>query len=445
MPSASAAKDRESSSDVFADDPRWQLVTRLMASSHLSKSSRLCGFLRFVTEETLAGRSEQLNEQRIGIYVFERRLDYDSAEDNIVRSHASRLRQRLETYFQTEGKSEPLRVELRRGSYIPIFEPAPLDESSFDGSVIADSSVAEGAHTSPPAPSTSILRYLPWVMVVCLLLLLGISVYKWQHYRSLTSANRSESPLVRQFWRQVFSQGKRNLIVPADSSLVLFENLTGKQVSLEQYISREYISGMANLPSDSLEFNAKRIGHRRLTSVADLELATSLWQIPEVAMSQPQIRFARDLQIADLKQENLILIGAQESNPWLSIFQPGLNFVITNDQKTTVFTVLNRSPKANEQPSYQYDPRDSGGKAYALIAMRPNLSGEGEVVIVEGTSIAGTEAAADFLVDKGPLEKVLSSSLDKSGRIAPFEVLLETTNLNGSAPRSKVIAVRFGS
>src|ERR1700748_1388154 len=107
-----SADIRESNRQTFVNDPRWQLVDRTVASPHLSKSSRLCGFLRFVTEETLAGRGEQLNEQRIGINVFDRKIDYDSADDNIVRSHASRLRQRLEAYFLAEGKDETLRVEL---------------------------------------------------------------------------------------------------------------------------------------------------------------------------------------------------------------------------------------------------------------------------------------------------------------------------------------------
>jgi len=60
-------------------DPRWQLVERIVASPHLVKSGRLRAFLQFVCEETLLGRGDQLNEQRIGIRIFERRLDYDSS------------------------------------------------------------------------------------------------------------------------------------------------------------------------------------------------------------------------------------------------------------------------------------------------------------------------------------------------------------------------------
>ncbi len=58
----------------------------------------------------------------------------------------------------------------------------------------------------------------------------------------------------------------------------------------------------------------------------------------------------------------MILIGAQEADPWLSLFQPSLNFEMSNDQRTTVFTVLNHAPKENEPSSYQYDPQLQGAR-----------------------------------------------------------------------------------
>jgi hypothetical protein len=425
---------------AFINDPRWQLVERIIASPHLLKSSRLCGFLRFVTEETLAGRGEQLNEQRIGIHVFDRKLDYDSADDNIVRSHASRLRQRLEAYFLAEGRDETLRVELRRGSYKPNFEVVSTPLKQNQVSPIIENPVAQftagRSSASGPWP-----RYVSWSLVMCLLIVSVMAVYEWHNYRSLARSLQSKSAAARALWSQVFVAGKRNLIVPADSSLVLFENLTDKNVSLQSYISKDYLAGSSNgIPEDL----AKRIGNRRLTSIADIELTSALLQIPEVVATHPQIRFTRDLQLADFKEANLILIGAEESDPWLSMFESRRNFVISNDQQTRVFTILNRSPHPGELPIYRYDPRDPQQSAYALIALRPNLSGNGNVLIVEGTGIAGTEAASDFLSSEDQIERVLAPALEKYGHIPPFEVLLETTNLNGGAPQSKVVAVRFG-
>ena len=59
-------------------------------------------------------------------------------EDSIVRSQARFLRQRLEEYFATEGRDEPIRLTIPKGSYVPEFhfregvaiepEPAKADK-----------------------------------------------------------------------------------------------------------------------------------------------------------------------------------------------------------------------------------------------------------------------------------------------------------------------------
>jgi hypothetical protein len=157
----------------------------------------------------------------------------------------------------------------------------------------------------------------------------------------------------------------------------------------------------------------------------------------------PTIRFARDVQVSDLKGSNGVLIGAREANPWLAMFEARRNFTIEDDQQTRIFTVLNRSPRSGESPAYYAQSGDPKHLAYALIALTPNLDSSGYILIVEGTSIAGTEAAADFLTHSpSRIESVLSPVLKQYGRIPPFEVLLETTNLNGSASQSRVLAFR---
>lgn len=429
-------------------DPRWQLVERIVASPHLAKSSRLCGFLQFITAETLSGRGDLLNEQRIGVHVFERRDNYDSAEDNIVRSHASRLRQRLEAYFLVEGKDEPLRLILRRGSYIPQFENA-------SNGAQADLSASIEV---PPSTSGATVRELPsamspaagrtpntvvWILSVALMISSLLAAYEWRSHRVLVANQRSQSPVMRAFWTEIFPPGQRALIVPADSSLVLYENLTGRTVSLPDYINKTYMTAAPDIPSQNPEAIANRVGHRRLTSIADIELTSAILRVPEILLAKPQIRFARDLQLADLKEANVILIGAQESDPWLSLFQSKLNFVITDDQSSRVFTVWNKFPQKGELAQYHLAPSDPTHTAYALVALTPNLAGTGMVLIIEGTSIAGTEAAADFLTDGSKIEKTLEPSFKQDGRIPSFEVLLQTINIDGSAPQSKIIAARM--
>src|SRR5579863_1497618 len=121
---------REIASDAsLADDPRWQLVQRIVVSPGFVNSQRLAAFLLYVSRQTLTGNGDALNERLIGETVFERSPDYDPRDDNIVRSHASRLRARLEEYFEREGDSEPIRVSIPRGSYAPVFKGVAAETS----------------------------------------------------------------------------------------------------------------------------------------------------------------------------------------------------------------------------------------------------------------------------------------------------------------------------
>jgi serine/threonine-protein kinase len=73
-------------------------------------------------EECLAGRQHRLKEYLIGMEVFNRLEAFDPRVDSIVRVEARRLRAKLEEYYITEGREDELRIELRKGSYVPLFE-----------------------------------------------------------------------------------------------------------------------------------------------------------------------------------------------------------------------------------------------------------------------------------------------------------------------------------
>src|ERR1700738_3464272 len=92
----------------LSDDPRWLLTQRVLSSQTFARSTRLGEFLSYVSKRCLTGHSEEINEQSIGEHVFQRTSGYDPGQDNIVRVHASRLRQKLEIYFHEEGAGEDL-------------------------------------------------------------------------------------------------------------------------------------------------------------------------------------------------------------------------------------------------------------------------------------------------------------------------------------------------
>ena len=111
---------------------RGQLA-RIIASGAFAQSQRRQRFLSYVVEETLAGRGDRLKGYSVGVEVFDRRADFDPAIDPIVRIEATRLRDKLREYYGTEGRNDPVRIELPKGSYAPLIElqvaSAPMPEA----------------------------------------------------------------------------------------------------------------------------------------------------------------------------------------------------------------------------------------------------------------------------------------------------------------------------
>jgi tetratricopeptide (TPR) repeat protein len=106
---------------VAASEIRSQLDL-ILRSGVFIQSHRIRRFLQFVVEESLAGRPERLKEYVIGVEVFDRRDAFDPRVDSIVRVEARRLRYKLEEYYRAEGRTDPVRIVLRKGSYVPFFE-----------------------------------------------------------------------------------------------------------------------------------------------------------------------------------------------------------------------------------------------------------------------------------------------------------------------------------
>jgi TolB-like protein len=70
-----------------------------------------------------------MKEYTIATQALGRNESFDPRTDPIVRAEVSRLRNRLEQYYATKGKNDPLVIQLPRGSYVPRFhDKEPLGE-----------------------------------------------------------------------------------------------------------------------------------------------------------------------------------------------------------------------------------------------------------------------------------------------------------------------------
>lgn len=81
-------------------------------------------FLAYTVEKAVSGYGHLIKEYVIGTEAFGREESFDPRLDPIVRTEARKLRARLAKYYQTEGKNDSVRIELRKGSYVPVFHEA---------------------------------------------------------------------------------------------------------------------------------------------------------------------------------------------------------------------------------------------------------------------------------------------------------------------------------
>ena len=112
-------------------------LARVLGSAVFAQAGRSTEFLRFVVEETLAGRADRLKGYAIAIEVFGKPPEFDAQTDPLVRVEAGRLRRRLIEYYHGEGGDDPVRIALPKNGYAPTFTsmhaapaPTPMPSAS---------------------------------------------------------------------------------------------------------------------------------------------------------------------------------------------------------------------------------------------------------------------------------------------------------------------------
>ncbi len=389
-------------------------LERILSSDEFAQSPQLCRFLRHTVENRLAGNTEQLKESSIGVTVFRRGVDYDPKSDPIVRVQARRLRARLDSYYSRKGADDALRIVLHKGGYAPLFESPEAPEALEPSQLVP-----------PPAPPLKKSRWM-FAAVAAIVTLVGAGLaYRLATPEALTS----------RFWSSIFQEGRSTLIVPSDTGLAMLQDLVHKPVPLHDYVSGDY---RARYEGDNkLGSVAWTFGERRYTPMADLDFVANLARRPEAARARTLTRFARDVRVEDTKGTNLILLGPKHMNPWVELFEKETTFRLDHDEAASSYHLLNTKPAAGDVQDAVISSSDVRDQVYRIVNFHRSREGT-SVLIVMGTSVAGTEAAADFVLDNAKLLPILQKA-EQNGRIRSFDLLLRGRNLAGAAPRASVV------
>ena len=145
-----------------------QQLERVLSSSVFRRAERSSALLRFIVEQTLDGRADRLKEYTLGAEALGRGESFDPRTDPVVRAEASRLRTRLEQYYETAGGSDAVLVTLPKGTYVPQIVPRPA-------------AIEETASPPPPDSPSSVSRSLiyQWLPWACAVVAIALAAVVW--------------------------------------------------------------------------------------------------------------------------------------------------------------------------------------------------------------------------------------------------------------------------
>ncbi len=410
-------------------------MRRLLGTSHFKNSRRYQALFRFIVEETLGGRGDLLKERLLGVRVFDRPPDYDTASDPIVRVTIAEIRKRIAQYYHEEAHESEMRIELLPGHYTPEFRPRRLPARQSDLPAVA----APAPHVPDPdvlseVPTQDILaplderksrRALPWSLLVISALAVTMGIYCWRWYAP-TAVDEFWSPIIK-------TRGPITFCLP---------NGAGKN------------PGMASVVPDTTATNGviEAGQNPRLPTFLDHEslgenvvfsdalAAVRISNLMAVKNRESRFRLNVSTTLDDLRQGPAVLIGGMDNQWTLHAIAP-LRFHFGGDDSQETFWIADTKNPQNKdwilalKTHYAKVTRD-----YAIIArIHDETTGEPEV-IVAGIGMSGTAAAGEFLVDPVQLAQ-LRQRIGPGFRNQDFEVVLAMDVVDGIAGSPKILTV----
>lgn len=412
----------------MACDPKWAAVQKVANSPQFLRAALLRDFLYYIAWQQLSGHPEEITEQKIGHRVYKRRESYSPAEDNIVRVSAQQLRVKLHDFYETEGKEESWIIEIPKGKYVPSFRKRAEMQKE-------QRSIESG---------TALYIKSVWVLAVSAVLVIGVSVAALRMSR--VKAVPSQPSVAPNLLTFLFHNSEEPVtVVMSDEALNLMEALLKRRFTLEEYTSQSYRQlppGLRENKSEAHFWNTLASG--QIINLGDAGVSNRIRA--SFALLDPkrvvEIQSAQNMRPRDFLSGNFILLGASNTDPWVQMFgESRFKFQFEPDIPDSRTLIRNVHPKSGELSVYAADVAHN--LSYARIAYFTNVTGTGQVLTIAGTSMEGTEAAADFCLESDSVAAVRRAlGIGASAEVPAFELLLSTSSKAGTGIGAQVVSIR---
>ncbi len=400
--------------DYEREQVRRQLH-KILASPAFQNSKRYAAVLMYVVEQTLQGNGSRLKERTIGIEVFHRVPDYDTATDHVVRSAAAEVRKRLAQYYLQDTLGE-LRIEVLSGSYVPQFRRAgewAVAEACLPEAVPEPPERATAPAVREAASRSAWLRPMR-IMAACAILAAAGAALIF---------NLRPASVFDIFWEPILTS--------RGPVLLCVGNLAGGRGSPEADPGPDPTLSLRdyhNTPSETI-------------NVHDAIMLAKFAGLMGAHGKQVKIVSQSAATYDDLQTGPAILVGLL-NNDWTQSLLPKLRFVVEQPAVGTVL-IRDRENPANANWSVNFNaPYLDMTRDYAIVLRMMDPKTEQTVVVAAGITVYGTTAAGNFLTSKSELRK-LAAIAPPGWEKKNMEIVLSTDVIRGQSGPADVLAAQF--
>lgn len=388
-------------------------LDRLLASPYFNQSRRFPNFLRFVVEHTLAGDAEHIKERTLGIEIFGRDADYDTATDPIVRVTAAEIRKRVAQYYQDPAHSRELRISLPSGSYVPKFHWPSVDVALAPHDLEAIPAIPA---SSIPLGTTRLFSgsHRFWIIgTVMVALAAVITVLGWQ---------RLHQSDFDAFWQPVLSPQDPVLLCIADQLEYSVIELRDASDPSRQIVLQDNLTAIVIDDLDAVVKVAGILQSRGKQYVLQGEGATNLDQ---------------------LRRGPTVFVGAFD-NAWTLRLTRPLRFHFGNDPTMTQLWI--EDSMSPNHPRWVVDRNvqmaTHNYRDYGIVARFTDGNTGNVAIVIAGIGRGGTRVAGEFLTDSSDLRQLVRAARQAGGK-KNMEAVVSTQIIGDEPGSPKMEAVYF--
>jgi hypothetical protein len=415
-----------------------ELLDDILRSTPFRTSRQCQDLFRYIVEHSVAGFDESLRERVIGIEVFGRAPDYDTAQDPVVRLRAADVRKRLAQYYQTQKDSTgQWKIEIPTGSYKAQFHrpEVAVSEVAKATDVIPISEAIVAQRPKGPMGNTRLGKRDAFAAAAAVILLAATVA-------GLILTRNTAPPTAKAFdlfWGPLLENPKPVFVCTGSNSVYV---LSSK--AIEKYRTTHPQRQDANLETVVPLEDLSKLSGDDFIPVKDRFLTTgdasATAQISSLLTSRRHpfdLRFGTDLSFGDLRNSSAVLVGAF-NNSWTLNTTGNLRFVYESGDSPQMHVRDKFDRSRSWWPKFLGE-KDSDD--YAIVSRILDSQTGSSLVIIAGLTHRGTQAAGDFITNPELVAEFVKQA-PKDWSRKNLQIVLHTNVVN-DIPRAPTVVASY--